>query len=180
MQSSRSAHAELARELAQSSRRAHAELAQSSRRGNALQLRISCYPCVVEVRCGAVVIASDAGMLKFGYGCGSVAHVTEPLGRIDTCDAAAAGPIAIAWQSAARDHFCTLAWVKLRGSPVWVWVLGGDGGQRVFVRNYKPPPSLGTLMDAVLAKKKIATQKAKKTRMTFSGGNFQSTGRFRR
>ena len=102
-----------------------------------------------------VVIASDADVRKFGNARNGVAYVAKPLYRT-----AAAGPIAIAWQSPKRNHFCALTWVESGGrSPVWVI---GDEVERVRGLSYRLPPSPTALVNTLKMKmKKIANEKAK-------------------
>ena len=102
-----------------------------------------------------VVIASDADVRKFGNARNGVAYVAKPLYRT-----AVAGPIAIAWQSSARNHFCALTWVELdRRSPVWII---GHEVERVRGLSYNLPPSPTALVNTLLMKmKKIANEKAK-------------------
>ena len=102
-----------------------------------------------------VVIASDADVRKFGNARNGVAYVAKPLYRT-----AVAGPIAIAWQSSARNHFCALTWVESDGRlPVWII---GDEVERVRGLSYNLPPSPTALVNTLLMKmKKIANEKAK-------------------
>ena len=102
-----------------------------------------------------VVIASDADVRKFGNARNGVAYVAKPLYRT-----AVAGPIAIAWQSSARNHFCALTWIESDGcSPVWII---GDEVEHVPGLSYTPSPDPTALVNTLLVKmKKIENEKAK-------------------